>query len=43
MSLSGKVYVVAGGGNGVGASVAEYLAGHGATVVVNDLGTSVHG
>ena len=41
--LDGKVCVVAGGGNGLGRHAAEHLAGAGASVVVNDLGTSVHG
>lgn len=41
--LDGKVCIVAGGGSGIGAAVARGLADHGARVVVNDLGTSVHG
>ena len=41
--LSGKVCVVAGGGHGLGEAVAIELGRHGATVVVNDLGSSVHG
>lgn len=41
--LDGKVCVVAGGGNGLGRFAAEHLAERGASVVVNDLGTSVRG
>lgn len=41
--LDGKVCVVAGGGNGLGRHAARSLADHGARVVVNDRGTSVHG
>ncbi|MCD2203415.1 SDR family NAD(P)-dependent oxidoreductase [Halobacterium sp. KA-6] len=42
-SLDGKVCIVGGAGNGLGEATARALADHGATVVVNDLGTSVHG
>ncbi|MDY6765562.1 MAG: SDR family oxidoreductase [Halobacteria archaeon] len=41
--LSDKVCVVAGGGHGLGEAVAVHLGELGAKVVVNDLGTSVHG
>jgi NAD(P)-dependent dehydrogenase (short-subunit alcohol dehydrogenase family) len=41
--LGDRVCVVGGGGNGLGESTARHLAELGATVVVNDLGTSVHG
>lgn len=41
--LSDRVYVVAGGGNGIGKAAAIELGRHGATVVVNDLGVDVHG
>ena len=41
--LDGAVCVVAGGGNGLGETAAHHLADHGATVVVNDLGTAVDG
>lgn len=41
--LDGRVCVVAGGGRGLGRAAAAELADHGATVVVNDLGTSVSG
>lgn len=41
--LTDKVCVVAGGGRGIGEAVAVELGRAGATVVVNDLGTSVGG
>ena len=41
--LDDKTCLVAGGGNGLGRFAAEHLADRGANVVVNDLGTSVHG
>lgn len=41
--LSDKTVILAGAGNGLGRYAAEHLAELGATVVVNDLGTSVHG
>lgn len=41
--LEDTVCIVGGGGNGIGEATARRLAHHGATVVVNDLGTSVHG
>jgi len=42
-TLNGTVCLVIGGGNGLGEAAAHELADHGATVVVNDLGTSVSG
>lgn len=42
-TLDGAVCLVIGGGNGLGEAAAHELADHGATVVVNDLGTSVAG
>jgi NAD(P)-dependent dehydrogenase (short-subunit alcohol dehydrogenase family) len=42
-TLNGTVCLVVGGGNGLGEAAAHELAAHGATVVVNDLGTSVSG
>jgi NAD(P)-dependent dehydrogenase (short-subunit alcohol dehydrogenase family) len=42
-TLAGTVCLVGGGGNGLGEAAAHELAAHGATVVVNDLGTSVSG
>lgn len=42
-TLDGAVCLVIGGGNGLGEAAAHELADHGATVVVNDLGTSVSG
>ncbi|MBX0325460.1 SDR family oxidoreductase [Halomicroarcula sp. F13] len=41
--LDETVCIVAGGGNGLGEAAAHELADHGATVVVNDRGTSVSG
>lgn len=41
--LSEKVVIVAGGGHGLGKAVSAELGALGATVVVNDLGTDVHG
>lgn len=41
--LSDKVCIVAGGGRGIGEAVAVELGREGATVIVNDLGSSVHG
>ena len=43
MMLEGKVYVVAGGGHGIGEATAVHLGSHGGTVVVNDLGTDLAG
>jgi NAD(P)-dependent dehydrogenase (short-subunit alcohol dehydrogenase family) len=41
--LSKKVCIVAGGGRGIGEAVAIELGRQGATVVVNDIGSDVHG
>ncbi|MNQ73859.1 putative short-chain type dehydrogenase/reductase [compost metagenome] len=41
--VEGKVVVVTGAGNGIGREIALAMAAEGARVVVNDLGSSVHG
>jgi NAD(P)-dependent dehydrogenase (short-subunit alcohol dehydrogenase family) len=41
--LEGKVVLVTGAGNGIGAEIAKLAAKCGAKVVVNDLGTSAFG
>jgi NAD(P)-dependent dehydrogenase (short-subunit alcohol dehydrogenase family) len=41
--LDGRVVIVTGGGRGLGREHCLHLAGHGATVVVNDLGVGLHG
>ncbi|MCA3730165.1 MAG: SDR family NAD(P)-dependent oxidoreductase, partial [Phenylobacterium sp.] len=41
--LDGKVAIITGGGNGLGAAYCELLASEGAAVVVNDLGVSREG
>ena len=43
MSVEGRVAIVTGAGGGLGRCHALLLAQHGASVVVNDLGGSVHG
>jgi NAD(P)-dependent dehydrogenase (short-subunit alcohol dehydrogenase family) len=41
--LDGKIAIVTGGGRGLGRAHCLTLAGHGATVVVNDIGAGLHG
>ena len=43
VDFSDRVCIVAGGGHGIGEATAKQLADLGATVVVNDLGSSEHG
>lgn len=41
--LQGKVVIVTGGGNGIGAEIAKLAAGYGASVLVNDVGVTTSG
>ncbi|KXU82883.1 3-hydroxyacyl-CoA dehydrogenase [Caballeronia megalochromosomata] len=41
--MEGKVVVVSGAGGGIGRDIALLMAGHGARVVVNDIGASLEG
>jgi NAD(P)-dependent dehydrogenase (short-subunit alcohol dehydrogenase family) len=41
--LDGRVAIVTGGGNGIGASISRYFSREGASLVINDLGTNPDG
>ena len=41
--MQDKVAIVTGSGRGIGAAIAKLLAGHGAKVIVNDIGVSLAG
>lgn len=41
--LDGRVAIITGGGNGIGASISRYFAREGASLVINDLGTRPDG
>lgn len=42
-SLDGRVAIITGGGNGIGAAISRRFAAEGAKLVINDLGTSTDG
>lgn len=42
-ALEGKVAIITGGGRGIGESISRLFAQHGASLVINDLGTSPDG
>ncbi|PNH79698.1 MULTISPECIES: SDR family oxidoreductase [unclassified Arthrobacter] len=42
-TLEGKVAIITGGGRGIGASISRLFAKHGASLVINDLGTGTDG
>ena len=42
-ALDGRIAIITGGGNGIGASISRYFAREGARLVINDLGANTDG